>query len=120
MRETAPEEVEILNSSPVKIFTIADIDALGMREVVRQAIQIASAGMQGFHVSYNAAVTDIPGYLPGSGGITIRETHQAMEAIHQSKAMRAMDVTGLDPEAEPRLASVVVHFALSAFGKKIL
>jgi arginase family enzyme len=71
-------------------------------------------------VSYNAAVTDIPGYLPGSGGITIRETHQAMEAIHQSKAMRAMDVTGLDAEAEPRLASVVVHFALSAFGKRIL
>jgi predicted amino acid racemase len=120
LRETAPEEVEILRSSRVKIFTIADIDALGMREVARQAIQIASAGMQGFHVSYNPAVTDIPGYLPGSGGITIRETHQAMEAIHQSKAMRAMDVTGLDSEAEPRLASVVVHFALSAFGKKIL
>jgi hypothetical protein len=34
--------------------------------------------------------------------------------------MRAMDVAGLDSEAEPRLASVVVHFALSAFGKKIL
>jgi arginase family enzyme len=120
LRETAPEEVAILRSSRVKIFTIADIDALGMREVMRQAIQIASAGVQGFNVSYNAAVTDIPGYLPGSGGITIRETHQAMEAIHQSKAMRAMDVTGLDPEAEPRLASVVVHFALSAFGKQIL
>jgi predicted amino acid racemase/arginase family enzyme len=120
LRETAPEEVAILNASRVKIFTIADIDALGMREVMRQAIEIASAGVQGFHVSYNAAVTDIPGHLPGSGGITIRETHQAMEAIHQSKAMRAMDVTGLDPEAEPRLASVVVHFALSAFGKRIL
>jgi predicted amino acid racemase len=120
LRETAPEEAEILKSSRVRVFTIADIDALGMREVVRQAIQIASAGMQGFHVSYNAAVTDIPGYLPGSGGITIRETHQAMEAIHLSKGMRAMDLTGLDPEAEPRLASVVVHFALSAFGKQIL
>jgi len=120
LRETAPEEVELLTSSPVKIFTIADIDALGMREVMRQAVQIASAGMQGFHVSYNAAVTDIPGYLPGSGGITIRETHQAMEAIHQSKAMRAMDVTGLDSQAEARLTSVVVHFALSAFGKRIL
>lgn len=120
LRETAPEEVEILKSSRVKVFTIADIDALGMREVMRQAIGIASAGMQGFHVSYDAAVTDIPGYLPGSGGITIRETHQAMEAIHQSKAMRGMDVTGLSPDAEARFASVVVHFALSAFGKQIL
>ena len=95
-------------------------DALGMREVIRQAVQIASAGMQGFHVSYNPAVTDIPGYLPGTGGITVRETHQAMEAIHQSKAMRAMDITGLDGEAEPRFASLIVHFALSAFGKQIL
>lgn len=120
LRETAPEEVEILNSSPVKVFTIADIDALGMREVIRQAVQIASAGMQGFHVSYNPAVTDIPGYLPGTGGITVRETHQAMEAIHQSKAMRAMDITGLDGEADPRFASMIIHFALSAFGKRIL
>jgi predicted amino acid racemase/arginase family enzyme len=120
LRETAPEEVAILQSSPVKVFTIADIDALGMREVIRQAVQIASAGMQGFHVSYNPAVTDIPGYLPGTGGITVRETHQAMEAIHQSKAMRAMDITGLDGEAEPRFASLIVHFALSAFGKQIL
>ena len=120
LRETAPEEVELLKMSRVKIFTIADIDALGMREVVRQALAIASAGTQGVHVSYNAAATDIPGYVPGSGGITIRETHQAMEAIHQSKVMRAMDITGLDPEAEPRLASVIVHFALSAFGKRIL
>lgn len=120
LRETAPEEVEILKSSPVKIFTIADIDALGMREVIRQAVHIASAGMQGFHVSYNPAVTDIPNYLPGTGGITVRETHQAMEAIHQSKAMRAMDITGLDGEAEPRFASMIVHFALSAFGKRIL
>ncbi|WP_119390318.1 alanine racemase [Taklimakanibacter lacteus] len=120
LRETAPEEVEILKTSRVKIFTIADIDALGMREVIRQAVQIASAGMQGFHVSYNPAVTDIPGYLPGTGGITVRETHQAMEAIHQSKSMRAMDITGLDAEADPRFASMIVHFALSAFGKRIL
>jgi len=120
LRETAPEEVEILRAARLKIFTIADIDALGMREVIRQAVQIAAAGMQGFHVSYNPAVTDIPAYLPGSGGITVRETHQAMEAIHQSKAMRGMDITGLEGEAEPRLASLVVHFALSAFGKRIL
>jgi ornithine racemase len=52
--------------------------------------------------------------------VEILETHQAMEAIHQSKAMRAMDITGLDGEAEPRFASMIVHFALSAFGKRIL
>lgn len=120
LRETAPEEAEILKDTRIRIFTIADIDALGMREVIRQAVQIAAAGMQGFHVSYTPAVTDIPGYLPGTGGITVRETHQAMEAIHQSGAMRGMDITGLQGEAEPRLASLVVHFALSAFGKRIL
>ena len=40
---------------------MADIDALGIREVIRQAMRIATAGTRGFYVSYSPTVSDIPG-----------------------------------------------------------
>jgi len=123
LRETSPREARIIKQSRLKVFTMADIDALGIREVVRQALRIASAGTRGFYVSYCPAVTDVPGTTVGSGGITIRETHQAMEAIAQVKGhggMLAADVIGIGPATEARVVDETLGFMLSAFGKTIL
>ena len=123
LRETSPREARIIRESRLKAFTMADIDALGIREVIRQALRIASAGTRGFHVSYSPMVTDMPGTALGSGGMTIRETHQAMEAIPQAgerHGMLAMDVIHLDRLAEPRVIVESLAFVLSAFGKTIL
>jgi len=125
LRETSPREARIIKQSRLRVFTMADIDALGIREVIRQALRIASAGTRGFYVSYWPAVTDVPGTIVGSGGITIRETHQAMEAIAQSKergsgGMLAADIIGLDSRTEQRVVTETLGFILSAFGKTIL
>jgi arginase family enzyme len=63
------------------VFATAEIDGSGMRDVVREAIRIASSHTRGLHVSYSPTATEMPGWVPGSGGMTVRETHQAMEAI---------------------------------------
>jgi len=123
LRETSPREARIIKQSRLKVFTMADIDALGIREVIRQALRIASAGTRGFHVSYCPAVTDVPGTILGSGGITIRETHQAMEAVAQVKGhggMLAADIVGLGTPVEGRVAAETIGFVLSAMGKTIL
>ena len=120
LRDVTPREAAIIKESRVTAFTIADIDALGIREVMRQALQAAMAGTRGLYVSYCPAVTDIPGVAGGSGGITLRETHQAMEIIAQTKAMLAMDAVGLGPEREVRLLAEATHFIMSCFGKQIL
>lgn len=120
LRDVAPGEAEIIKSSGVAVFTMVDIDALGMREVMRQALKVATAGTRGYHVSYCPAVTDIPGTRQGSGGITVRETHQAMESIAQNGGLLAMDVVGLSLDVEPRVAADACHFVLSCFGKQIL
>src|SRR5262249_12341507 len=78
LREVRPHEAKIIRDSRVSVFTIADIDALGIREVMRQALRTATAGTRGYYVTYSPSVTDIPGTAVGSGGITLRETHQAM------------------------------------------
>ena len=123
LRETSPREASLIKQAKLKVFTMADVDALGIREVIRQALRIASSGTRGFHVSYSPMVTDVPGTALGSGGMTIRETHQAMEAIPQSAerhGMLAMDVIHLDRLAEPRVIAESLAFVLSAFGKTIL
>jgi predicted amino acid racemase/arginase family enzyme len=120
LRDVEPNEAEIIRNSRVTVFTIADIDALGIREVMRQALRIACAGTQGLYVSYSPEVTDIPGTTAGSGGVTLRETHQAMEIIAQTSDLLAMDVVGLTPDRERRIASETAHFILSCFGKQIL
>jgi ornithine racemase len=120
LRDVDANEAEIIRSSRVTVFTIADIDALGIREVMRQALRTASAGTEGLYVSYSPDVTDIPGTSTGSGGITLRETHQAMEIIAQTSDLLAMDVVGLTPDRERRVVAETAHFILSCFGKQIL
>ncbi|TIP86977.1 MAG: alanine racemase, partial [Mesorhizobium sp.] len=120
LRHADPAEARVLKDSRVSAFTMTDIDAMGMRDLMHEAIRIATSGTQGFHVSYSPEVTEFAGWAAGSGGITVRETHQAMEAIALSGGLLSMDVSGLTSGLEPRLATETVNFVMSAFGKRIL
>jgi len=120
LREVTPAEAAILKGSRVTVFTMTDVDAMGMRDVMREAIRIVTTGTRGFHVSYSPTATEMPGWAEGSGGITVRETHQAMEAIALNGGMISMDVSGLHPELDARVAAETVSFVMSAFGKRIL
>jgi predicted amino acid racemase len=120
LREAGPTEAAALKASRITVFTIVDIDARGMRDVMRQAIRIASAGTHGFHVSYSPAVTDMPGWADGSGGITVRETHQAMEAIAEQGGMVSFNLASLAPGCGVRVIHECAGFLMSALGKQIL
>jgi predicted amino acid racemase/arginase family enzyme len=120
LREATPAEAAVLKTSRVTVFTMADIDAMGMRDVMREAIRIATTGTAGFHVSYSPAATEIPGWAEGSGGMTVRETHQAMEMIALAAGMISMDVSGLTAALDERVAAETLSFVMSAFGKRIL
>lgn len=120
LREVGREEAKLIKASGVNVFTIEDIDMISIRVTMIHALRAALAGTRGFYVSYNPAVTDMPGSLVGSGGLTLRETHQAMEAIARSRDMLAMGVAGLEPIQEARVHSNTLAFVMSCFGKRIL
>ncbi|MDX1432266.1 MAG: alanine racemase [Gammaproteobacteria bacterium] len=120
LRDVQAMEAEIIRDSRVTVFTMTDVDALGIREVMRQALHVATPGTRGLYVSYSPRVTDLPGVEGGSGGITVRETHQAMEIIAATEDMLIMDVVGIGAEAGSRLAAETSHFILSCFGKQII
>jgi len=62
----------------------------------------------------------MPGFAEGSGGLTVRETHLAMETIAWHGGMTSISVSGLSSALDPRVTAEVVSFVMSAFGKRIL
>jgi len=118
-------ESELLRQSKITVFTMSDIDQLGMKEVVSRGIEIASQGTDGIHVSFDLDVLD-PAEAPGvgtpvAGGITYREAHLAMELLADSGLLTSMDMTEVNPilDTGNKTAELAVGLICSAFGKRI-
>lgn len=121
LRNTTPDEAAALNHSGIKVFTMSDMDVFGMHEVINRAIRIASSGTQGVWLHYSPTATDIRGDRgEGEGGITFRETHQAMESIAQSTSLLGISVSHLQADDSPQRVRTVLHFILSALGQQII
>lgn len=95
------EEATLIKRSGITVFTMTDIDMLGMREIMRRALAIACNGTEGFHLSYDMDVinpNEAPGVgTPVNGGLTYREAHLAAEMIADSKKLRSMEVVEVNP-----------------------
>jgi arginase len=124
-------EVDILErphvrESGVRAFTMRDIDERGLRAIMVDAIQIASAGTEAFHLSLDMDSVDpqeAPGVgTPVRGGITYREAHLAMELICDSGLMASIEVVEVNPVIDEanRTANLAVELVMSAMGKRIL
>lgn len=119
-RSVSHEQAEAIRTANVGHFTIVEVDALGMAEVMRRALRAAANGTEGFIVSYHASVTDIPGTPDGANGLSARETHQAMEAIAHVPGLLALNVVGFDPAADASVNAVLGEFVMSCLGRTIL
>jgi len=126
VRDVDPLERENVRRSGLTVFTMRELDELGMRMVMERALEIASRGTAGFHVSLDMDVFD-PFYAPGvgtpvPGGATYREGHLAMELIADSHKLLSMEIVEVNPVLDVRnhTAEFAVELILSAFGKRIL
>ena len=126
IRDVDITERPIVRESGATAFTMRDIDELGLREVMKQAITIASQGTAGFHLSFDMDFVDpmeAPGVgTPVRGGVTYREAHLAMETICDCSQMVSMEVVEVNPVLDEvnRTALLGVELVMSAMGKKIL
>jgi len=115
-----------VRESGVHAFTMRDIDERGLRAVMAQAIEHATRGTAGFHLSLDLDYvdpTDAPGVgTPVRGGATYREAHLAMEMICDSNGMVSMEAVEVNPVFDEvnRTAELGVELIMSALGKKIL
>ena len=85
IRDLDPGERVFLKKLGVSVYTMHEIDMVGMAKVMEEAIRIVSDDTDGVHVSFDMDVMD-PLYAPGVGtpvvgGLTYRESHLAMELV---------------------------------------
>lgn len=120
LRKAETQEAALLQHSRIRVFTMEDIDNMGIKEVVRQGLRRAASGTRGLHVSFCFEVVDRLVSKASVGGFTLREAHLAMEMIAGSGLLRSMDAVGLEPAHELDRFRTATEFILSAFGKRIL
>ena len=126
LRDVDQMEKPHVRESGVRAFTMRDIDERGLRAVMEEAIQLASNGTAGFHLSLDMDFVDprdAPGVgTPVRGGVTYREAHLAMEMICDSGQMVSMEVVEVNPviDEHNRTGDLAVELVTSGLGKRIL
>lgn len=125
-RSVDEDEARLIAESGIKVYSMSDIDRLGIGPVMEEAIRIASDGTDGIHLSLDLDALD-PMFAPGvgtpvNGGVTYREGHLAMELLSQSKKLLSVDVVEVNPilDTENRTALMAVELVESLFGKTVL
>ena len=125
-RDIDPGERELIKKLGMRFFTMREIDERGMKDVMDEAIKIASRGTAGYAVTFDVDVLD-PGDAPGSGtlvrgGLTYREAHLAMEKIAEAGGMRSLEIVEINTalDVNNKTAELGVELILSALGKTIL
>jgi arginase len=126
VRNLDDREKEIVRASGVHVFTMKDIDRVGIAAVTERAIEIATAATAGIHVSFDMDVCD-PTIAPGvgtpvKGGLDYREAHVVMETLSDSGALLAVDVVEVNPVLDMQNSTAVLgtELVLSALGLEIL
>jgi arginase len=126
IRNLDEKEKHKIRGSGVHVFTMKDIDREGIAVVAERALDIASDGTGGIHVSFDLDACD-PTFAPGvgtpvKGGLDYREAHMVMELVADSQRLVALDLVEVNPTLDLRntTAEFAAELALSALGKRIL
>ncbi len=118
-------ERELLGGLDAAVFTMSDVDKLGVERSVRQALaHVAGPGF--VHVSLDMDVVD-PDVAPGvgtpvRGGLSYREAHLALELVAESGLISSLDVVEVNPilDRENETGKLAVELVASALGARIL
>jgi arginase len=118
-------ERQLLRELNATVFTMSDIDRLGIEHAVRESLdRIAGPGF--VHVSLDLDALD-PEVAPGvgtpvRGGLSYREAHLAMELVAESGLAGSLEVVEVNPilDRENQTGTLAVELVASALGARIL
>jgi arginase len=119
-------ERQFLKDKGVHVFTMHQIDRLGMPRVMEDALSVVTHQTDGVHLSLDLDSLDplvAPGVgTPVPGGLTYRESHLAMEMISEANILVSAEITEVNPTLDRRnqTAKVAVDLMGSLFGECIL
>lgn len=125
VRDLDREEKILMKNAGITIFTMRDIDELGMHQVLVRALA-QFAGLERIHLSLDMDSMDpleAPGVgTPSHGGLTYREGQLIMETLADTNKLQSVDIMEINPilDIQNQTAQVAVNLTASLFGKKII
>jgi arginase len=125
LRQADSGERKLLHDAGVRVFTMSEIDRIGVERAVREAVdRVAGPGF--VHVSLDMDALD-PEVAPGvgtpvRGGLTYREAHLALELVAESGLAGSLEVVEVNPilDRENTTAFTAVELVASALGATII
>jgi arginase len=125
LRHADSGERKLLHDAGVRVFTMSEIDRIGVERAVREALdRVAGPGF--VHVSLDMDALD-PEVAPGvgtpvRGGLTYREAHLALELVAESGHAGSFEVVEVNPilDRENTTAFTAVELVASALGATII
>ncbi len=117
-------EKEFIRKEGIKVFTMHEIDRLGMAVVMEETIRYLSHA-DGVHLSLDLDGLDphdAPGVgTPVIGGLSYREGHLAMEMLAESGLITSAEFVEVNPILDEKNKTAIAAVALmgSLFGEKL-
>jgi len=125
VRDIDEREKSLIRESGIHVFTMKEVDQIGISRVMEEAIKFASNGTAGIHVSFDIDVVDpvvAPGVgTPKRGGLNYREAHLSMELVADTGQLIGIDMVEVNPIVDHKnsTAELGSELILSAMGKRI-
>ncbi|WP_335870892.1 arginase [Bacillus sp. 2205SS5-2] len=119
-------ERELIKERGITVYTMHEIDRLGMTTVMTEAISYLRDKTDGIHLSLDLDgldPNDAPGVgTPVIGGISYRESHLAMEMLAEANVITSAEFVEVNPilDEKNKTATVAVALMGSLFGEKLL
>ncbi|WP_430885299.1 arginase [Fusibacter sp. JL216-2] len=125
-RDLDAGERKMLKAFGITVFTMHEVDRMGMTEVMNRAIAIASEGTDGIHVSFDVDSLD-PTHAIGTGtrvpgGLTYRESHLALEMIAETNKVVSAEFVEVNPiiDIKNQTAKLTVELIGSLMGEWLI
>jgi arginase len=118
-------EKELIREKGIKVYTMHEIDRLGMTQVMEETITYLKENTDGVHLSLDLDGLDphdAPGVgTPVIGGISYRESHLAMEMLAEANIVTSAEFVEVNPilDEKNKTATVAVALMGSLLGEKL-
>jgi arginase len=119
-------EKRLIKEKGIKVYTMHEIDRLGIPKVIEETIAYFKNRSDGVHLSLDLDGLD-PLYAPGvgtpvEGGLNYRESHLAMEMLFESGMITSAEFVEVNPILDERNKTGILAVGLMAslFGESLL
>lgn len=119
-------EKRLIKEKGIKVYTMHEIDRLGIPKVIEETIAYLKNRSDGVHLSLDLDGLD-PLYAPGvgtpvEGGLNYRESHLAMEMLFESGMITSAEFVEVNPilDEKNKTGILAVGLMASLFGESLL